>query len=382
MSTYFLQVGNTPELSVFELERLTQLSLEKVSAHLYFLQTEAELDIQHLQQISGGLVKAYRALTSFSENNLPELEKNIIDYLASTGNKVRFSINNFSNIESPQFDHAYIKKALAKREVKSRYLASPATGLSAAVLNHQNVTELVIIQHQEKLTLAKTVSIQNIDDWSKRDRQKPYANRKKGMLPPKVARMMVNIAQSFIDKDQPQIYDPFCGSGTILMEGLLTDCKVIGSDLDSKAVEGTKENIAWLIDEYQLPTQKFKISQLDVVQPLPSNFPSIDAIVTEPFLGKPKPREAELKNIFTGLYRTYLGAFKNWSKTLSKGGVIVLVLPLVETQKKTYNLDKLIDKISQLGYTMLSQPIVYSRPQAIVKRQLHFIRLKGYYGTR
>ena len=56
---------------------------------------------------------------------------------------------------------------------------------------------------------------------------------------------------------------------------------------------------------------------------------------------------------------------------------MVIVFPLVETKNQTYNLDKLIDKISQLGYTTMSQPVTYSRPQAIVKRQLHFLRYKG-----
>ena len=162
------------------------------------------------------------------------------------------------------------------------------------------------------------------------------------------------------------------------MEALMMSCDVSGSDLDLDAVRGSQDNLGWLIEEYRLDKKEPTISQLDAAQPWPSSVSNqIDAIVTEPFLGKPKPKEHELKNIFKGLYRTYLGAFKNWTTILKPGGIVVIIFPLVETKNQTHNLNKLIDKLSQLGYTTMSQPVIYSRPQAIVKRQLHFLRYKG-----
>ena len=378
MPTYYFQLGNTPQLSILELEYLTAGKLRPVTAQLYALTTDEEIDINRLQQQSGGLVKSYQYLSKLETNSINEIQSRTTEYLSQQTGKVVFSATNLSNLEIPKIDLTIIKKQLSSLGIKSRYLDSGKQGLTAAVLTHQQVHELVIIEDEGKPVLAKTVSIQDIDDWTKRDRRKPYADRKKGMLPPKVARMMVNITKNLAQPDSTlNIHDPFCGSGTILMEALMVACNVSGSDIDLDAVRGTRDNLEWLIEEYKLDKKIPSISQLDATQPLPNLVNQIDAIVTEPFLGKPRPKEHELKNIFKGLYRTYLGTFKNWTKVLKPGGIVVIIFPLVETKNQTYNLNKLIDKLSQLGYTTVSQPVIYSRPQAIVKRQLHFLRYKG-----
>jgi tRNA G10 N-methylase Trm11 len=379
MSTYYFQLGNTPQLSVLELEYLTKGKLKPVTNQLYSLETEQEIDIESLQRQSGGLVKTYQWLANLETNSPSEIESRVVEHLAQQTGKVIFNVANLSNEKLEDADLAAIKKQLTAQNVKSRYLDSGKRGLNAAVLSHQKVHELVIIEDNEKLVLAKTVSIQDIDDWTKRDRRKPYADRKKGMLPPKVARMMVNIAKNLFESNtHPNIHDPFCGSGTILMEALMMGCNVSGSDLDVNSIRGSEDNLGWLIDEYKLDKKIPPLYLLDAAQPLPTSTANkINAIVTEPFMGKPRPQEHELKNIFKGLYRTYLGAFKNWTRVLRPGGVVIIIFPLVEAQNQTYDLNKLIDKLSQLGYTTMSQPVTYSRPQAIVKRQLHFLRYKG-----
>lgn len=379
MPTYYFQVGNTPLLSILELEHLTKGKLQPISSQIYSLKTEAEIDIDSLQQQSGGLVKTYQWIANLETNSPSEIESRAVEYLSQQTGKVIFSVTDLSGLKSEDTDLAAIKKQLTSQDIKSRYLDSGKYGLTAAVLSHQKVHELVIIQDNEKLILAKTVSIQDIDDWTKRDRRKPYADRKKGMLPPKVARMMVNIAKNLFESNSyPIIHDPFCGSGTILMEALMMGCNASGSDLDVNSVRGSKENLEWLIEEYGIDKKVPPVHLLDATQPLPTPMANkINAIVTEPFLGKPRPQEHELKNIFKGLYRTYLGAFKNWSRFLRPGGIVVIIFPVVETKSQTYDLNKLIDKLSQLGYTTMSQPVIYSRPQAIVKRQLHFLRYKG-----
>ena len=379
MSTYFFQLGNTPQLSILEIEALLEVKLEVINDQLAALTTDQSLDLAQLQLQAGGLVKTYQHLSYLQTNTIKEIENRVVDYLSQYKDKVVFGVTALPDVKLPKINLSPIKQQLKTKRIKSRYLDAGRQGLTAAVLTHHQVHELVIIRYQRQLCLAKTVTIQDIDDWSKRDRSKPYANRKKGMLPPKVARIMINLTKKFLSNQTDlKIYDPFCGSGTILMEALLRDCQIVGSDLDINAVKGTKENLAWLTREYQLNSTASLISQQDVVKPWPELAKKkVDAIVTEPFLGKPKPKEEDLKNIFIGLYRTYLGAFKNWTQVLKPGGVVAIIFPLVETKNKTYDLNKLIDKLSHLGYTTLSQPVIYSRPQAIVKRQLNFLRYKG-----
>ena len=101
----------------------------------------------------------------------------------------------------------------------------------------------------------------------------------------------------------------------------------------------------------------------------------VDAIVTEPFLGKPKPELKQLENIYKGLEKMYLGAFKAFKEVLKNQGRIVIVFPMVEAPRKTYDLSKLIDKLSALGYTTTSEPIVYARKGAVVQRQIFVFTL-------
>jgi len=226
-----------------------------------------------------------------------------------------------------------------------------------------------VIGSLDKIYLGETIDVQDIDDWTKRDRRKPYADSKKGMLPPKVARMMVNIGTGNTSKT---VYDPFCGTGTVLLEGLMTGHDVVGSDIDGRATAGAEKNIEWLRDQYDV-TGEAKLffsdaTQVAKLQELREN--PVDVIVTEPFLGKPKPQFKELNNVFKGLEKMYLGAFKAFREVLKGGGKIVIVFPMVETPKKTYDLAKLIDKLEQLGYTTTSEPVVYARFGAVVQRQI------------
>jgi hypothetical protein len=57
----------------------------------------------------------------------------------------------------------------------------------------------------------------------------------------------------------------------------------------------------------------------------------------------------------------------------------VIIFPTVTTadargREHTYALDKIIDKLETFGYTTLSKPVLYSRPNAIVKRQIYRFR--------
>ena len=101
-------------------------------------------------------------------------------------------------------------------------------------------------QTQEYLYLetlvAKVVHVQDVNWWSKKDYGRKKVDRKSGMLPPKVARIMVNLSQT--PKDGV-IYDPFCGSGTILVEALDSGFAAIGSDISEKAVNDSVTNTNW-----------------------------------------------------------------------------------------------------------------------------------------
>lgn len=380
MYKYYFLFGNTPELSFLELSSLAP-EAELVLPILASLSFVSDDEADQLFNRTGGSVKAIREIDVLDKGD--DIAGKICEFLAGleVEGKLTFSLGIIE--EETEFSvnvsETEIKKRLKKDyKISSRFIEHHKTGLSASVLLHQAVKEMVVINLGEKIIFGQTALIQDIDDWTKRDRSKPYADRKKGMLPPKVARMMVNIASGDAGVTRKTVYDPFCGTGTVLAEALVVGHNAVGSDIDGKATAGAEKNLKWLQENYNF-TGTFKIfladaSQVAKMSDLKKN--PVDAIVTEPFLGRPKPELKQLDNIFKGLEKLYLGVFKAWTEILKPGARVVIVFPQVETHKKAYNLDKLIDKLGQLGYTTTSQPVVYARPGAIVARQIYTFEFK------
>jgi hypothetical protein len=375
MSEYFLLFGTTPELSRQEWQAVyPAVALQDYSARL------AKIDWPDLQPAEtlvdrlGGLVKVLRVEQTLTVKTQPELYELVTDYLATHQSKPEFSLSEYGSSKVGNLSPQELKNLLKLKGLSARFLRQDGDGLSAAVLLHQkNVIELVLIHQGTDVVLAKTVGVQNIDDWTVRDRNKPYADSKKGMLPPKVARMMVNIGLG--TKENAVLLDPFCGSGTVLMEAALLGAQIAGSDADPVAITGTKANLEWLAEVYPQTAQATEAALLQIADATHLQVGElnrkIDVIVTEPFLGKPKPQPGVLANMFKGLEKLYLGALKQWQTFLKPGATIVMIWPVVEAKSHQYSLLSLIDKLRPWGYTLqVDPPVRYFRPLAIVQRQI------------
>ncbi|MBD3279618.1 MAG: hypothetical protein GF390_02810 [Candidatus Pacebacteria bacterium] len=378
MAKYLFQLGTTPKLSLAELQAVSNQS----QVHCWWPQlvTQELTSDQQAQEIFallGGAVKLLKIEQQLTQLTDSAIYQALVDYLltqAPAEQKIVFSLTSWGATDL-SLQAGELKNLLKQQGRKARYLEAKRYGLSAAVLLHQQVIELYVVFKDNRAYLARTLAVQDIDDWTKRDRHKPYANRKKGMLPPKLARIMVNLAIG--SQTNQLIYDPFCGTGTILIEAMLHNCQVIGSDLDRQAIQGTGANLEWAKKTYQLD-QAAQVLVQDATQVKLANLPGkVDAIVTEPFLGQPKPKPQQLPNIFKGLSKLYLGVFKNWQQLLKPQAKVVMVFPRVELNRQVFELSNLIDKLGSLGYTLEVEPLVYSRPQAVVKREIRVFQYKG-----
>jgi len=392
MQQYFFLLGNTPPLSLAELQALLPNStIAKIGENLGQVELENDDQARQVMDLTGGIVKVVKIAKEIAKTDpefvQAEVTTYLLDLLRSTGHdKATFGIGEIGRDHLEPLATSTIKQTLIKEGYKARYVEGVRQGLSASVLLHKkSVIELVIMQTPKGLFLTQTVAIQDIDRWTMRDRGKPYADHHKGMLPPKVARMMVNMALGHLNPDSkskvPLVYDPFCGTGTVLFEAILRDCHVIGSDIDPQSVVGTRQNVQWLFDNLEDVTIRSQASifQADVANAYLAQSTlkiPVDCIVTEPFLGRPQPFPNQVPNIIKGLTKMYLGAFKNWTRWLKNDGIVVIVFPLIHAGNEVFSLEPLIDKLTPLGYTAVLQPIVYSRPQAITQRQLFVFRFK------
>jgi tRNA G10 N-methylase Trm11 len=54
------------------------------------------------------------------------------------------------------------------------------------------------------------------------------------------------------------LLDPFCGSGTVLTEGInLGIKKLIGTDLSDKCISDTEQNVKWMLHELKINPEPF-----------------------------------------------------------------------------------------------------------------------------
>ncbi|MBN17072.1 MAG: THUMP domain-containing protein [Candidatus Thermoplasmatota archaeon] len=91
--------------------------------------------------------------------------------------------------------------------------------------------------------IAWGITIHDGDDWAQRKApMRPFF--KPISLDPKLARAMVN----FACPNGGRLLDPFCGTGGLLVEGVLCGMDSCGSDLAWPMVVGSRENAQWAVE--------------------------------------------------------------------------------------------------------------------------------------
>ncbi len=244
--------------------------------------------------------------------------------------------------------------------------------------------DICLIVENGRVAVGLTTHVQDADAWSTRDYGRPSRDEISGMLPPKLARMMVNLAQS---PENGTILDPFCGNGTILMEAALATNAgmIIGSDISDKQIASCRKNLEWLIDEkilHEDDSARTKLYTSDVrrlneyIQPS-----TIDRVVTEGHLGPPlhgHESKAALEENANEITRLWNDALTSLSPILKKHSRIVCIWPSFKTSNGTMRVD-LTNDLPRLGYRIVDPlegweasggPLLYMRPGQRVARRI------------
>jgi len=186
---------------------------------------------------------------------------------------------------------------------------------------------------------------------------------KVGMLPPKLAQIMVNLTGS-----DGIIWDPFCGGGVLVMEGLLMGHPMLGSDINEKTLEGAKKNISWLKKEFDVRA----VADLfvnDAAGSLPDK--KFDAIACEGYLGPPQntlKSKRELINVIKELTKLYQSFFDSLKADKFKGAVVI-GLPFFKTKEGEVGLDGGVREIEKMGFKR-ELDLKYARKDQLVGRQI------------
>lgn len=294
-----------------------------------------------------------------------------------------------------------VKRAMKKFDRSVRWFADEQGDVSPAAVAKLGLTtegyDIVIAVERGMAHVCLTTHVQDADAWSLRDYGRPARDSKNGMLPPKLARMMINLGIgswvgildtrfSIPDTRRLTILDPFCGSGTVLMEAALMEqrAKIIGSDIEAKQVADTNANLDWMVEQHLISD-----AQRKEINCFPHDARSINGfvhedvelVVTEGYLGTPlrghEPLsylEQEAEKIET-LWKETLRAL---SEIQSSGATLVGVWPALETSHGSAGVE-FSEELQELGYAMADplgdwgkekDPLVYGRADQFVKRRI------------
>ncbi|MEM5814436.1 MAG: methyltransferase domain-containing protein [Candidatus Aenigmatarchaeota archaeon] len=354
MPEFVFILGKNAELSKAEIEsylKARSIDFEAADGSEEFLVVRAErLPVEMAKEL-GGTLKTGEAVFSSGREEMAELadeikrKVNFDPLFLSLPDKPLFAVSAYGDRNDAVFLAEFFKNAL-KNYVKGPSYVHLAERESA--VSHTDIIKKKILQKGFEMLacrgglfwLAKTTAVHDPFEFRKRDLERP-AQRAIYSIPPRLARMMVNLSGI----TEGVLLDPFCGVGSILQEAALAGLQIRGVDIDAKAVEGCKKNLAWLEKECKISIGGLdeKISVWDARR-LAERFSanSIDAVVTEPYLGEPlkeKPSESEARKILERLGPLFEESIREMAKVLKQKGRIVIVSPFFETEKGKMGLD-------------------------------------------
>ncbi len=388
-------------LYAFELGRKKQLCHAELLAVLgeeNLIETNSSTSIFELDHLNpqklldrlGGTIKVIeiveRLTFSGLEDSLQLLLKNF--FKGHTGKiQFAFSLCGFSSPEEINIKHFlnFLKIFLKSLGHSSRFVntnfenSKPAAVYRARVIEKGIDICLIKGKEENDIFLGRTIAIQNIDSYSHRDYDKPRRDAKIGMLPPKLAQIMINLAlPDHSENFTATVYDPFCGTGTILTEALLMGHHAAGSDINPRMIEYSKSNCGWLIHEYGLKQPSPNIFQKDVNQLSKNDFPEpIDIIVTEGWLGTPTnrmPRDQERNQTFNEVLKLHSKWLKTVHPLLPKNAKVVLCLPAYRvTHDKTEHIASFDQTARGYGYAAIDT-FLYDRSDQITAREIKVLQ--------
>lgn len=394
---HFLILGRQPLLSLAEARAVFGGPAPELAGDM------AIFDLPHwddlvLQERLAGTVKLGEIIAEVSIKELTA--ERIADELDARprGKRINFGLTVFGGSEGAQSKTRnlplQVKRLLQERGRSVRWVNGDKTGISPAAVAKMKLTtegyDLAIGLLGDRAVIGLTTAVQNADAWSERDYGRPFRDTETGMLPPKLARLMVNLAlhpaTRLLDYSTTRLLDPFCGGGTVLMEAALLGVRmIVGSDIETKQIGGSQENLDWLVERSLLTASDRANIQL-LTQPaqtldrhLKPN--SIDAIVTEGFLGKPlnghETREF-LQRQKEEIETLWFASLKALAPLLKKDGRIVCIWPVFKTIHETVAVDLKAD-LPALGYRLIDplagwkdKPVTltYAREEQHVKRNI------------
>jgi tRNA G10 N-methylase Trm11 len=398
-------LGRQPALGIAELESLYGGAKVTPVVNLAALLDvdPAEVNFSRL----GGAVKLAKVLTILDKTDWRSIESYLIKTTPAHAQtlpegKMHLGLSAYDFHVTPQQLTATglsIKKAIRKSPTLPKrgvhLIPNNEPALSSAQVYHNKLVgergwELLLVRHGDQTIIAQTTAVQDIDAYTERDRNRPKRDARVGMLPPKLAQTIINLAGNHVRSDdsnisivtingsnRPRLLDPFCGTGVLLQEALLMGYDAYGTDLEQRMIDYSQTNLDWLKDRFNVPEAQFSLEAGDATdhhwqQP-------IDAVATETYLGKPftsTPDPAVLAETVGDCNLIITKFLRNIRNQLTAGTRLCIAVPAWQIRPGQFKHLPLVDSLEEMGYNRMrfehvrDDQLLYYREDQIVARQL------------
>lgn len=417
MNDSIVILGRQPELGLAELESLygaeviTPLGAQAAQLRL----APCAIDFSRL----GGCMKLCKLLDIQETTDWQILQRSLVSVAPAQATrmpegKMHLGISAYGFTIPPSQLMAVglsLKKAIQKTTGRSVRLVPNRTAElnTAQVIHNRLVTpngwELVFVRNGNRTVIAQTVNVQDIEDYTIRDRERPKRDPRVGMLPPKLAQTIINLATGpeeykavaptltgdvclseaddrtiHANRANTTILDPFCGTGVVLQEALLMGYRAYGTDIDPRMVTYSRTNLEWLTDAYHTTPGAWRLQSDDATRATWEA--PIDIVACEAYLGRPFtsiPNPEILAQTITDcnlIIKKFLG---NIHSQLKSGTRLCIAVPAWQVHPSQFRRIPLIDHLPDMGYNQVSfqhvqgKNLLYYRVDQIVARELLII---------
>lgn len=332
--------------------------------------------------------------------NIEDIYESILETALNTEWKFKYSLNLFWE-KSLKLENILkkTKNLLKNKSISARYFNKDDwKNLSSAQILGNSILkkwfDFNIINLWNIFYFGKTLEVQDIDSYSKRDFSK-NRDMQVGMLPPKLCQMMINIWKESKDCESKNVYDPFVWLGTVLIEALnMWIPKVFWSDLSEKMVDESRKNISDFISKNWLKNISFKIEKLNAKFINESEIlkkEKIDLIVTEWYLWEIMTKKNISLDRINKQKESLLSIYSKFFENLAKVDFswrIVICFPFWELNGKFIYFNEILEilnkfcvienifKNSEINLSSKSGSLLYKREKQLVWREIFKLKIK------
>ena len=357
------------------------------------------------EDISTNFSKIGWTIKVFELELQPDLEavyEKILEYSKGSEWKFKYSLNLFwsKNLKLENI-LKNTKKIFKSKNISARYFNKDDwKNLSSGQIIWNNVLkkwfDFNLVDLWGIFYFWKTIQVQDIDSYSKRDFSK-NRDMQIGMLPPKLCQIMINIWRKNISKniENLNIYDPFVGLATVLIEALnMGILWVFWSDLNEKMVDESRKNISDFISKNLLKNISFKIEKLNAKFINESEIlqkEKIDLIVTEWYLWEIMTKKNISLDRINKQKESLLSIYSKFFENLAKvdfSWKIVICFPFWELNGKFIYFNEILEilnkfcvienifKNSEINLSSKSGSLLYKREKQLVWREIFKLKIK------